>query len=80
MSDIIFEYEYDGDDGALVRAIADGKAFVCDGLPVHLPGAIVSSGILFVPLPNRILQVDLAGAMGRLENNQSVRIELHFHR
>ena len=80
MSDIIFEYVYDGDDAKLVQAIADGRAFVCDGLPVHLPGAVVAGSTLVVPLPTRLLEVDLADAKRAAEHHPKVHLKLHFRR
>lgn len=80
MSDVVLEYSYDGDDQRLVRAIAEGEAFLCDGRPVHLPGARVAGSSLLVPLSTRILEVDLSAAKRAARHGSIVRLRLHFRR
>lgn len=75
---VSIDCEFDGDLDTLVKAVHEGTVLEYNGRPMPIPQARVEGHMLLLPLPHRLVTIDLSTAIEAASHGNRVRIRKHF--
>lgn len=75
---VSLDCEFDGDMPTLLDRVRSGAALVYNGRPMPVPQAMVEGWRLLLPLPHRLVTIDLSDAVLAASSGNRIRIRKTF--
>jgi hypothetical protein len=75
---VSLDCQFDGDVEALVAGVRNGAFLEYNGRPMPVPSAIMEGQHLLLPLPHRLIIIDISKAISDASHGNRVRIQKNF--
>lgn len=76
--EISLDCEFDGDADAFLQRVRTGTALGYNGRPLPIPQAMMEGQLLLLPLPHRLVIMDLSTAFAEAARGNRIRIRKKF--
>jgi len=76
--EVCLECDFDGDMESLLRGVHSGAVLAYNGRSMPVPHAVVEGQRLLLPLPHRLVIIDLSSAIAQASHGNTIRIRKSF--